>query len=69
MESIYKENTGDSTMQNYFYIKTIHDWNNLDQSIRAPSLETFKVKLKNNKHQHSDWFYSKDRNFRRNLKI
>ena len=49
-------------MQNSFYPKTIHDWNNLEQSIRdSPSLETFKRKLRDTKHHPPDWFYSNNR--------
>ncbi len=51
-----------SAFQNSFYPQTIKDWNELDYEIKnAPSIGSFKKKLKETKHKPPDWFYSGDR--------
>ena len=58
-DSIPTFGTRTNILHNSFFPNTIKDWNNLPASTKnAPSLDSFKQKLKDTKHKPPDWYYS-----------
>lgn len=55
-------NAHTSYFQKSFFPKTITDWNTLPRDVKkAPSLSSFKTKIRNIKDKPPDWYYSGDR--------